>query len=93
MKITITLTPEQIAGLWELIELAHRGWGDYQYQASYGDYTEAQIKTATEHWEHAKEVAEALRNQIHRSSVEAWSGFALAATEGRKSACLWCGAL
>jgi len=70
MKVTITLTPERIAGLWELIELAHRGWDDYQHQARYGDYTEAQTKQAAEHWERAKEVAEALRNQINHSSVE-----------------------
>jgi len=70
MKVTITLTPERIAGLWELIELAHRGWGDYQYQAKWGDYSADHVQQATEHWKHAQEVAEALRNQINHSSVE-----------------------
>lgn len=44
--LTITFTEDQAQGLAELIDLAERGREDFEYQASFGDYTEDDMQAA-----------------------------------------------
>lgn len=68
MKVTVTLSTEDVAGLEELIDLAHRGRQDYLYQAEWGDYTDEDVRLARQRWKSAQKVAKTLQGQLgHRS--------------------------
>lgn len=65
--LTITFTEEQARGLAELIDLAERGREDFEYQASFGDYTEDDMQTAEVSWQRSQVTAEMLRSELENA--------------------------
>ena len=65
--LTITFTEEQARGLAELIDLAERGREGFEYQASFGDYTEDDMQAAEVSWQRAQVTAEMLRSELENA--------------------------
>lgn len=65
MGIELSLTQHDIAGLQYLVEMAQRGREDLEYQAGFGDYSQADVVAAEQLWQHARETAQRLVGQIH----------------------------
>lgn len=68
--LTITFTEDQAQGLAELIDLAELGREDFEYQASFGDYTEDDMQAARASWQRSQVTAEMLRSELEHQRKE-----------------------